>query len=167
MSFSFFLSKSTPSIDMKNSESLETLICRRLSQREKTPPPIERKEEGRVTLTRFVQLENALFPIEIRDKGRLMPSILQPLKVPSSILLGFLGSLISEQSKKVSFSIDSRLSGRVIVWILHPQNALSSICDTLSGILMLLKYSCKEKHPFPIVLMPSGIVSSLSFLPGG
>ena len=62
---------------MKYSESLETLIFRRLSQREKAPPPIERKEEGRVTLTRLVQFEKVLFPIETRDKGRAMLSIWQ------------------------------------------------------------------------------------------
>ena len=170
MSFSFFLSKSTPSIDMKYSESLETLICRRLSQREKTPPPIERKEEGRVTLTRFVQLEKALFPIEIRDKGRSMPSILQPLKAPSSILLRFLGSLISdksEQSKKVSFSIVYRLSWREMELILHSLNALSPILDTLLGTIIRLKYLLVLKHPFPIEVTPSGIINSLSFLPGG
>ena len=70
MSFSFFLSKRTPSIDMKYSESLEILMCRRLSQREKAPPPMERKEEGRVTLTSLVQFEKVLFPIEISDEGR-------------------------------------------------------------------------------------------------
>ena len=61
---------------------------------------MERKEEGRVTLTSLVQFEKVLFPIEISDKGRSMLSILQPPKAPSSIILRFLGSLISDKSEQ-------------------------------------------------------------------
>lgn len=123
-----------------------------------------------MTLLSFVQFEKALFPIEIRDKGRSMLSILQPLKALSSILLRFLGSLISdksEQSKKVSFSIVSRLSGRVMELILQSLNALSPILDTLLGTVTRLKLLFALKHPFPIEVTPSGITNLLPFLPAG
>ena len=99
-----------------------------------------------------------------------MLSILQSLKAPSFIILRFLGSLISdksEQSKKVSFSIVSRLSGRVMELILQSLNALSPILDTLLGTVTHLKLLFALKHPFPIDVTPSGITNSLSFLPEG
>ena len=67
----------------------------------------------------------------------------------------------------MSFSIDSRLSWREMELILHSLNALSPILDTLLGTIIRSKYLFVLKHPLPIEVTPSGIINSLSLLPGG